>query len=325
MMNNENAISPAQHFADRIVRRCAATSSRLIVGLDPDLSQFPQCLQRQVLAQHDLLAETIVEFNRTLIDSTAPFAVGFKPQSAFYEQYGAAGLEALQKTLEYLRANDLPIIFDGKRNDVGHTASAYAHAWLAERQLFIDTPNAWHVDAITLNGYLGEDSISPFLNVSKTAGVFILAKTSNPSAKDLQDISLYDEQLGVRTVFEHIGTLVAKWGQQEIGESGYSRVGLVVGATYPDAVRRLRKIAPSALFLMPGIGAQEGSLEAAKLASDDRGYGFLVVSARSVMYAFDAIQGESMEKWQLAVATASAHEAQAIQARLKVFTDRSSI
>ncbi len=316
-MANEKTTARAQHFADRIIERCTEIGSWLAVGLDPELSQFPQCLQRQVLAKHRTIEETIFEFNRVLIDSTAPFAAAFKPQAAFYEQYGRAGLAALEKTLTYLRDNDLPVIFDGKRNDVGHTASAYANAWLAARRPFIDTPNPWRADAITLNGYLGEDSIRPFLSVSKTAGVFILAKTSNPSAEEFQDVTIRHEGHEVRTVFEQMGVLVAKWGEQAIGASGYSRVGLVVGATYPDAVRRLRKIAPKALFLMPGIGVQGGSMEAVALASDKRGLGFLAVSARSVMYAFDVTRAEALETWQQAVATASAAKAQALQTQLR--------
>ena len=318
--DESSTMPPNRHFADRMIARSEEIHSLLVVGLDPDLQKFPKYLQRKVLETRDEAAITaaLIEFNRVLIDSTAEFAVAFKPQSAFYEQYGIAGMLALQATFAYLRERDIPIIFDGKRNDVGHTASAYGHAWLSDHTPFVGIANPWRADAVTANGYLGSDGIQPLLNASKTAGVFILAKTSNPSSAEFQDLSLGSE---TGSVFEKMGALAALWGEQEVGASGYSRVGLVVGATYPHAARLLRKTAPRALFLMPGVGAQGGGLDAIASASDERGSGAFAASSRSVMYSFDPALTADLSTWKKEVAHASAHEAGQLQMQLRQAMD----
>lgn len=274
------------HFSDRLLESARMLHSRVIVGLDPDLKRFPAHLQSQLRVEptEERLEETIVEFNRAVIEATEEHAVAYKPQAAFYEQYGLPGMKALQRTVTLLREKGLITILDAKRNDIAHTAEAYALAWLSPQRPFFNTPNPCQVDAITINGYLGRDGILPFLEVNPDAGMFVLAKTSNASSRDLQDLPLAEGG----TVAEKMAALTHDWGQDSLGQHGFSNVGMVVGATYPEVASHLRKIAPNALFLMPGIGAQGGSLDAVVVGSGKSGFGAYAASSRGVMYPFQA-------------------------------------
>ncbi len=276
-------------FADRLIDRAMVCQSRVIVGLDPDVVHFPAYLQDQ-LRRHpteEQLEEVVVAFNRVVIEATATEAVAYKPQAAFYEQYGLAGMKALQRTLALLRDQGLLVIMDAKRNDVAHTAGAYATAWLAPRHPLFGTPNPWQVDAITLNGYLGSDGIYPFLESNAEAGLFVLTRTSNPSSGELQDLPVWEEGIGRgATVAEKMASLVHEWGQSGLGRHGFSSVGMVVGATYPEVAGRLRHIAPNALFLMPGVGVQGGTLEAIVAGAGAGGMGAYAASSRGLLYPF---------------------------------------
>lgn len=271
-------------FADRLIDRALELQSRVIVGLDPSIEQFPEYLQAQLRAEpsENRLEEIIFEFNRLVIATTESEVVGYKPQAAFYEQYGLAGLKALQRTIALLREKGLISILDAKRNDIAHTAGAYATAWIAAQHPLFGTPNNWQVDAITINGYLGNDGIRPFLTTNADAGLFVLAKTSNPSSSDLQDLPLLEGG----TVAEKMASLTHQWGQNSLGKHGFSNIGMVVGATYPEVAAKLRRIAPNAPFLMPGIGAQGGSLDAIVAGSGTNGVGAYAASSRGVMYPF---------------------------------------
>ncbi len=272
-------------FPDVLTARASELDSRLIVGLDPDISKFPAELRNAVENGWDQksIAEAIIEFNRLVIDATQEAAAAFKPQIAFYEQYGIAGLQALEETICLLRSRGLPCILDAKRNDIEHTATAYANAWLSNLEVGSQRGNRWRVDAITINTYLGADGVKPFLDANPQAGLFVLAKTSNPSSADLQDLELSKGG----TVYEEVACQVHELGMKERGSSGYSRIGLVVGATYPKVAADLRKIAPHALFLMPGIGAQAGSMDAIKAGAGADGLGAYAAVSRGVLYAFD--------------------------------------
>ncbi|MBF0192467.1 MAG: orotidine-5'-phosphate decarboxylase [Magnetococcales bacterium] len=272
------------HFADRLIERAVRIDSRVIVGLDPEVERFPVFLRERLRDEptEERLEETLFAFNRAIIEVTAPMAVGYKPQAAFYEQYGTAGHIALRRTLMLLRDLEIPIIMDGKRNDVAHTAKAYATAWLATHHPVFKTPNPWRADALTINGYLGKDGVLPFLETNREAGLFVLAKTSNPSSGDLQDLEL----VSGGTVADKMAQLAEIWGRDSIGAYGYGNVGIVVGATYPETAARLRRVAPHALFLMPGIGAQGGSLQSVTVAAGPQGVGAYAASSRGVMYPF---------------------------------------
>lgn len=269
-------------FADRLAGRALERSSRVIVGLDPDLDHFPLFLRERLRQEptEACLEEVLFEFNQVVIEAAEPEAVGFKPQAAFYEQYGFAGLRALQRTIALLRDRGALVIMDAKRNDIAHTAGAYATAWLAPTHPLFATPNPWRVDALTINGYLGGDGVRPFMESNPDAGLFVLAKTSNPSSGQLQDLPLSD---GL-TVAEKMAELSALWGREAIGACGYSNVGIVVGATYPETAARLRALAPRTPFLMPGIGAQGGSLQAVLAGSGPDRLGAYAASSRGVMY-----------------------------------------
>ncbi|MBF0126445.1 MAG: orotidine-5'-phosphate decarboxylase [Magnetococcales bacterium] len=278
-------------FADRLIERARERASRVIVGLDPNLERFPQFLQQRLRAEptEACLEAVLVEFNAAVIEAAADQAVGFKPQAAFYEQYGFAGLRALHATIALLRERGALVIMDAKRNDIAHTAGAYATAWLAPRHPLFGTPNLWQVDALTINGYLGSDGVRPFMETNPAAGLFVLAKTSNPSSGELQDLLLRDGG----SVAEKMAELAALWGRDALGRCGFSNVGVVVGATYPEEAARLRAIAPHTPFLMPGIGAQGGSLQAVLAGSGAGRLGAYAASSRGVMYPFrpEALSG----------------------------------
>ena len=300
--------APAPHFSDWMIERSEALDSRVVVGLDPDFTKFPAALQQRVTGGVDdaAITDALVEFNQAMIDGTADYAVAFKPQAAFYEQYGLAGYTALLKTIGYAREAGVPVILDGKRNDIGHTAGAYGQAWLADELPFIGKANPARADAVTINGYLGSDGIHPFLQAKEGAGLFVLGKTSNPSSGELQDHHLKDSGL---TVYETMASLCHDWGESNLGASGFSRVGLVVGATYPEVAARIRQIAPNSLFLMPGVGAQGAGVEGIVLGSREDGHGAYASSSRGIMYSFDKAAGADASNWRIAVSSAAAREA----------------
>jgi orotidine-5'-phosphate decarboxylase len=298
-------------FPDKLVGRAKKIKSRLIIGLDPDISRFPAFLREtwRKHPSHGTLQDLIFLFNQTIIEATHEFAVAFKPQIAFYEQYGEPGIRALARTIRFLREKEQIVILDAKRNDIEHTAKAYADAWLAEYRPFTGEVNDWRVDAITLNAYLGIEGVTPFLQVNNAAGTFLLAKTSNPSSADLQDLKL---EKGA-TVYEEMARLADAWGRTEpLGSSRYSRVGLVVGATHPDACEKIRNIATAALFLMPGVGAQGAPLKSIKSAGGRDGFGAYASSSRSVLYSFvpDKTKGEN---WREIVRESAASEAKKLR------------
>lgn len=233
------------NYFERLAERSRKVGSLVCVGLDPDARRTP--------------ISEVAARNRAIIEATAPYAACYKPNLAFYEQWGIEGFRALEATLEAI-PGDIPVIADGKRGDIGSTAEAYARA------LF----ETWNFDAATLNPYLGRDSIDPYL-AYEGRGLYLLCRTSNPGAADFQYLSVEGERL-----FEHIARTVTSWSPA---------IGLVVGATAPAELRRVREIAPHASLLVPGVGAQGGS-PAEVVAAAGAEPGTLVVNAsRSIYYA----------------------------------------
>jgi len=270
------------NFADRLADAVRARSSTLVVGLDPQLEKLPLELRRAAQAAHAdaraAAAAAIRAFDAAVIEAVAPYAVAVKPQSAFYERWGAPGVAAYEHAVEAARAAGLLVIGDIKRGDIGTTAAAYAegHLVCAERP-------SLRADAVTLNPYLGSDSLAPFLAAMQAqgAGCFVLVRTSNPSATELQDLPVHG-----RPLHEHVAALVARWGEAQRGACGYSAVGAVVGATAPSELRRLRALLPQAWFLVPGVGAQGASADDVAAAFDTGGLGALVNSSRGILYAY---------------------------------------
>lgn len=277
------------NFADRLTRKIKETGNPTVMGLDPMLDYVPASIRRQAsLAAADpaeAAGLALYAFNQQLIDAVADLVPAVKPQFAYYEQYGGPGLLALQKTIAYARAKGLLVIADAKRNDIGSTAEAYSRAILGQTSLGESSSQSFiAADCITLNGYLGIDGIKPFIDQCQKGGqgVYILVRTSNPSAGDLQDLVLADG----RTVYEAMAEKVSEWGQDLVGQSGYSSVGAVVGATWPRQAEKLRQIMPHSLILVPGYGAQGATAEDAVASFGPDGQGAIVNASRSLMLAY---------------------------------------
>ena len=283
-----------EHFADRFIAAIARVGSPVCVGLDPVYDRLPQELRADDRSESEQL-NAVEEFCGTVLEVVAPVVAVVKPQSAYFEAMGPGGVALYFDLVRRAKALGLIVIGDVKRNDIGSTAAAYAKAHLSGE----DKP-----DAVTINGYLGADGITPFVDVARDEGngVFVLVRTSNPSAKDLQDFT--DGQ--GRTFYEHVAGQVARMGSGDrlVGASGYSCLGAVVGATYPDEARRLRRIMPKQLFLVPGYGAQGASADDCSASFANDGTGAIVNASRSVIYAHQRDEYAGVH-WTEAIASAA--------------------
>lgn len=266
-------------FADRVAEAVERRRTQLVVGLDPRVDLLPVELRGEAVLGRAAAAAAITRFCTGIVDAVAPYAVAVKPQAAFFEALGADGWAALEETCAYARGAGLLVIADGKRGDVGSTARAYAAAFLEPRGA--QPPLA---DALTVNPYLGEDSVEPFLQAARLhgAGVFFLVRTSNAGAADVQDLALSDGS----AVWQHVARLVHEWGRPLVGERGLSSVGAVVGATYPRAIGEARRAMPQAILLLPGVGTQGATPADVARAFTSGPASALVNASRSVIYAF---------------------------------------
>ncbi|HEY8346948.1 MAG TPA: orotidine-5'-phosphate decarboxylase [Symbiobacteriaceae bacterium] len=302
---------PESNFADRVIHRVRSKRSHVVVGLDPVLQRIPPCLREQAAREHGRTARgaaaALLAFNKLIIDAVADQVAAVKPQSAFYEMYGPWGVEAFWETVRYARSRDLLVIADVKRGDIGSTAEAYAAAYLGHPNPLDswEDPGLW-VDCVTVNPYLGSDGLVPFVRrcQARGTGMFVLVKTSNPSAGELQDQVL----LSGENVAQQVAKLVDYLGATLVGTSGYSAVGAVVGATYPEDLARYRKEMPRALILVPGYGAQGGTGADVVHAFNPDGLGALVNASRSIIYAYEKI-GPDPAPWEVGTAAAAAVEA----------------
>jgi orotidine-5'-phosphate decarboxylase len=286
-------------FADRLADAVRSKNSTLVVGLDPQLARIPDALR--AAAQGDdpraRAADAIRRFNAGVIEQVAPYAAAVKPQIAFYEIFGPAGLAAYEDAITRAHEAGLLVIGDIKRGDIGSTAAAYARAHLCAADEDGTTRPA--ADAVTINPYLGTDSVKPFVDTARTegAGLFVLVRTSNPSAAELQDL-----QADGRSLHDHVAGLVTRWGSDLVGDCGYSSVGAVVGATAPAELARLRTVLPQAWFLVPGVGAQGATAADVAPAFGRDGLGAVVNSSRGILYAFGS---SDTVDWQAPVADAA--------------------
>jgi orotidine-5'-phosphate decarboxylase len=275
-------------FGDRVAAAVDAKRSQLLVGLDPRPELLPVELRGDIYRSRASAADAVERFCRGLVDAVAPYVVGVKAQLAYFETLGADGVRAFEAVCEYARAANLLVLADAKRGDIGSTARAYADAYLEERE---DRPHP--VDALTVNPYLGSDSIEPFVAACRRSGngIFCLVKTSNAGSADVQDAALSDG----RRVWQLVAELVAEWGRDLVGERGLSSVGAVVGATYPRAIGEARKLMPQAILLLPGVGAQGGTPADVARAFTSGPASALVPVSRSVIYAF-RVEGADWRK-----------------------------
>lgn len=282
------AMPAVKHFADRLAAAITSKGAPICVGLDPRLEQIPPFLRDDKMAakgrSFEAAAEAIRAFNKGIIDAVHDLVPAVKPQFAFYLQYGFAGVYAFEKTCRYAQEKGLIVIADAKSNDIGSTAEAYARAFLGESDVFGESMAAIDVDALTVNPYLGYDGIKPFIEICKKRGkgIFVLVKTSNPSSGDLQD-RMTEDHLRNYEVMAH---LLESWGADEIGESGFSSIGAVVGAPYPKEAQRLRKLMPHVFFLVPGFGMQGGTAADVKACFTKDGRGALINSSRDIIFAW---------------------------------------
>ena len=266
-------------FADRVAEAVERRRTQLVVGLDPRVDLLPVELRGEAVLGRAAAAAAVTRFCTGIVDAVAPYAVAVKPQVAFFEALGADGWAALEETCAYARGAGLLVIADAKRGDIGSTARAYAAAFLEPRGG--EPPLA---DALTVNPYLGEDSVEPFLQAARLhgAGVFFLVRTSNAGAADVQDLALSDGS----AVWRHVARLVHEWGRPLVGERGLSSVGAVVGATHPRAIGDARRAMPQAILLLPGVGAQGATPADVARAFTSGPASALVTASRSVIYAF---------------------------------------
>lgn len=276
----------ATRFADRLCRAIERKASPVVVGLDPQWEQLPDFLRQACRAAYGATpraaAEALWHFNRPIIDAVHDLVPAVKPQLAFYERYGIEGLRTFVRTINHAREAGLLVIADGKRNDIGSTAALYADAFLGHEPA-PEMAAEFEADALTVNAYLGRDGIAPFVDRAKRGGkgIFVLVKTSNPSSGDVQDLDVDG-----RPLYEHMGALVEAWGESTRGAFGYSSVGAVVGATYPEQGRRLRELMPHTFFLVPGYGTQGATATDVAGCFDAQGQGAVVNASRSICLAF---------------------------------------
>lgn len=270
----------------KLIQNIQKTNAPLVVGLDPMLNYIPDHVQKTAYAQYgetlEGAAEAIWQFNKEIIDKTYDIIPAVKPQIAMYEQFGIPGLAAFKKTVDYCKEKGLVVIGDVKRGDIGSTSAAYAVAHLGKVKVGNNFCVPFDEDFATVNPYLGSDGVNPFLDVCKEEdrGMFVLVKTSNPSSGELQD-RIADG----RPIYEHVGEQVAKWAE-ECMDGTYSNVGAVVGATYPEMGKVLRKIMPKSYILVPGYGAQGGKGKDLVHFFNEDGLGAIVNSSRGIIAAY---------------------------------------
>ena len=281
----------------------------IVVGLDPMLSYVPEHIQKEAFSAYgetlEGAAEAIWQFNKAIIDQTWDLIPAVKPQIAMYEQFGVPGVAAYQKTVDYCKSKGLIVIGDVKRGDIGSTSAAYAVGHLGRVQVGSKKLPAFNEDFATVNPYLGSDGIQPFIDVCKEEkkGIFILVKTSNPSSGEFQD-----RLIDGRPLYEWVGEQVAKWADTCMGDA-YSYVGCVVGATYPEMGRILRKTMPKSYILVPGYGAQGGTADSLRPYFNEDGLGAIVNSSRGIIAAYKQEQYAKFGSEHFAEASRAAVEA----------------
>lgn len=272
---------------DRLIENIVKTQNPSVVGLDPKLDYVPEYIKEKKFKKYGKTlkgaAKAIWEFNKTIIDEIHDICPAIKPQAAYYEMYGYEGVKTLYKTIQYAKEKGMFVMTDGKRNDIGATMEAYATAHLGLTDVGGELVEAFGADALTVNGYLGSDGINPLLDQCRKydKGIFVLVKTSNKSSGELQDL-----MIGNKTVYATMGSMCELWGKDVMGKYGYSGVGAVVGATYPEQLAEMRKALPHTFFLVPGYGAQGGKAADLVHYFNPDGLGAIVNSSRGIIAAY---------------------------------------
>ena len=271
---------------NKLCEKIKKTNAPIVVGLDPMLNYVPEHVKKQAFAEYGETlkgaAEAIWQYNKAIVDAVYDLIPAVKPQIAMYEQFGVEGLIAYQKTVDYCHEKDLVVIGDVKRGDIGSTSAAYAVGHLGKVEVGSQKIPVFNEDFATVNPYLGTDGIKPFVDICKEEkkGLFILVKTSNPSSGEFQD-----RMIDGKPLYEHVAEKVAAWGEELMGDA-YSYVGAVVGATYPEIGKVLRKVMPKSFILVPGYGAQGGKGADLVHYFNEDGLGAIVNSSRGIIAAY---------------------------------------
>jgi len=273
-------------FADRLVAAIQKTGNPCAVGLDPRIDLMPAFMRSgRGTPSRDVVRSIICEFHDLVLDVVAELVPVVKPQLAFFEQYGIAGMEAFEYTVASAKRRGLLVIADGKRNDISSTAEAYAKAFLGSTDVLGQRQRAFDADSMTVTPYLGRDSLLPFLDICRREckGLFVVLKTSNPGSKDFQDQVVAETG---RPLYESVARMIHDLGGNLVGDSGYSSIGPVTGATFPEEARRLRELMPRAFLLVPGYGAQGATGRDAAACFNADGLGAIVSSSRGITYDY---------------------------------------
>ncbi len=271
---------------NKLIKEITQKNAPIVVGLDPMLNYIPEHVQKKAYSEFgetlEGAAEAIWQYNKAIVDATYDLIPAVKPQIAMYEQFGIEGLKAFKRTVDYCKEKGLVVIGDIKRGDIGTTSAAYATGHLGKVTVGTKQYSLFDEDFVTVNPYLGTDGIKPFIDVCKEEkkGLFILVKTSNKSSGEFQD-----KLIDGRPLYEIVGEHVAKWGEEHMGDK-YSYIGAVVGATYPEMGKVLRKVMPKSFILVPGYGAQGGKAEDLKPYFNEDGLGAIVNSSRGIIAAY---------------------------------------
>ena len=292
---------------DKLIQKIQKTGAPVVVGLDPTMKFVPDHIRKAAFDEMgetlEGAAEAVWQFNKAIVDSTCDLIPAVKPQIAMYEQFGIPGLAAFKRTVDYCREKGLVVIGDVKRGDIGSTSAAYAAAHLGRVQVGSSLCAGFDEDFVTVNPYLGSDGVQPFIDVCREEkrGIFILVKTSNPSSGEFQDRLLRtgvtagtagegagDISFSDKPLYEVVGEKVAEWSEQLMGENGYSYIGAVVGATYPEQGSVLRRVMPKSFILVPGYGAQGGTGKDLIHFFDEDRLGAIVNSSRGIIAAYQS-------------------------------------
>ena len=271
---------------NKLIANIKKTNAPIVVGLDPMLNYVPEHVQKKAFDEYgetlEGAAEAIWQFNKEIVDKTCDLIPAVKPQIAMYEQFGIPGLQAFKRTVDYCKSKGLVVIGDIKRGDIGSTSAAYATGHIGRVQVGGNTYVPFDEDFVTVNPYLGSDGVNPFIKVcqEENKGLFILVKTSNPSSGEFQD-----QKIDGKPLYELVGEKVAEWGEQCMGDT-YSNIGAVVGATYPEMGKVLRKVMPKSYILVPGYGAQGGKGKDLVHFFNEDGLGAIVNSSRGIIAAY---------------------------------------
>lgn len=286
------------NIMEQLAARIRAMKNPTVAGLDTRIEYLPESFVNEILPQgihtFEEAAEAVYRYNVRLIDALCDIVPSVKVQVAYYEMYGPAGMVAYDKTIRYAKEKGMIVMADVKRNDIGATAACYANAYIGTTDMPDGAQRAFAADIATINPYLGVDGVKPFADACRDhgTGIFVLVKTSNPSSGQLQDMRFEDG----RTLYEAVADLVEQWGEETRGESGYSAVGAVVGATYPQQGTALRARMPHAFFLVPGYGAQGATGADIAGCFDANGSGAIVNASRSILCAWKKREGMAFDE-----------------------------